>query len=86
MLSSFPGALLKRTSYTGERTPVGVRLANAPANIPPHWIMCKTAKRFQAAVAETTDVPKTEKGWNRLLETRKVVERRDGTVATEGEW
>lgn len=69
----------------GERTPVGVRLADAPANIPAYWNMCKTAKRFKAAVAETTDTPKSEKGWNASLETRRLVERRDGTVV-EGEW
>ncbi len=60
-------------------------MADAPANIPAHWNMCKTAKRFKAAVAETTDMPKTEKGWHASLETRRLVERRDGTVV-EGEW
>ncbi|KXN89150.1 putative acid phosphatase SPBC4.06 [Leucoagaricus sp. SymC.cos] len=68
----------------GERTPVGVRLADAPANIPSNWIMCKTARRFQAAVAGMTDAPKTEKGWNRAQRMRKVVERKDGT-AVDGE-
>ncbi|KAJ3555289.1 hypothetical protein NP233_g12246 [Leucocoprinus birnbaumii] len=68
----------------GERTPVGIRLANAPANIPPHWKMCKTARRFQAAVAEMTDMPGTQKGWNGVHQVRRVVERQDGS-AVDGE-
>ncbi|KAF5351267.1 hypothetical protein D9756_008388 [Leucocoprinus leucothites] len=68
----------------GERTPVGVRLANAPANIPSNWRMCKTARRFQAAVAEITNMPGTQKGWNGVHQVRKVVERQDGT-AVDGE-
>lgn len=69
----------------GERAPVGVRLADPPANIPPHWNMCKTARRFQAAVADMTDMPNTEKGWHGKLHTRKLVERKDGMVV-DGEW
>ncbi|KNZ82271.1 putative acid phosphatase SPBC4.06 [Termitomyces sp. J132] len=32
----------------GERTPVGVRLANVPALIPEHWLLCKAARQFHA--------------------------------------
>ncbi|KAF8755516.1 Phosphoglycerate mutase-like protein [Rhizoctonia solani] len=34
----------------GERTPVGIRMADPPANIPAYWNLCKTARRFKAAV------------------------------------
>jgi len=66
----------------GERTPVGVRLAGPPANIPEHWMMCKTARRFKAAVTGYVNA-NPDKG--EVLQTRKVVERRDGRVA-DGEW
>lgn len=61
----------------GERTPVGVRLSHAPASIPEHWVMCKTARQFHAAVTNTTE--------DGFLRARKMVERADGTAA-EGEW
>ncbi|KAG5643790.1 hypothetical protein DXG03_009613 [Asterophora parasitica] len=57
----------------GERTPVGVRLAHAPASIPQHWMMCRTARQFQTVVAGTTE--------DALLRTRKIVERPNGTAA-----
>lgn len=68
----------------GERTPVGVRLAGPPANIPEHWTMCRTARRFRAALPgllEDREALKHEE----ILHSRKVVERKDGTVI-EGEW
>ncbi|TRM60384.1 histidine phosphatase superfamily [Schizophyllum amplum] len=69
----------------GERTPVGVRLAAPPASIPEHWIMCKTARQLQAAVAGTTGVTAVVSEHNDdFLRTRKVLERRDGSSA-EGE-
>ncbi|KAK2465059.1 hypothetical protein APHAL10511_002867 [Amanita phalloides] len=41
----------------GERAPVGVRLADRPAYIPPHWIMCKEANEFRRAVSSvSTDI------------------------------
>ncbi|KAG5654581.1 hypothetical protein H0H81_000106 [Sphagnurus paluster] len=61
----------------GERTPVGVRLARAPASIPEHWMMCKTARQFHAAVTNATE--------DGFLRTRKIVEREDGSTA-QGEW
>ncbi|KAI0073642.1 phosphoglycerate mutase-like protein [Panus rudis PR-1116 ss-1] len=61
----------------GERTPVGVRMAAPPASIPEHWIMCKTARHFKAAIASTENQED-------LLPVRKVVERADGNVV-EGE-
>jgi acid phosphatase len=66
----------------GERTPVGIRLADPPANIPEHWMMCKTARRFKAAV---TGFMNANPDTGEVLQTRKVVERRDGRVA-DGEW
>ncbi|KAJ3543988.1 hypothetical protein NMY22_g2946 [Coprinellus aureogranulatus] len=68
----------------GERTPVGVRLAGPPANIPEHWTMCRIARRFKAVlpglVQDRGDLPVHEE----VLHARKVVERKDGTVV-EGE-
>ncbi|KAG8713062.1 hypothetical protein FRC11_013411 [Ceratobasidium sp. 423] len=34
----------------GERTPVGIRMAEPPASIPAFWNACRTARRFKAAV------------------------------------
>ncbi|KAI0683768.1 histidine phosphatase superfamily [Cytidiella melzeri] len=67
----------------GERTPVRVRMADPPASIPDRWIMCKTARRFRAAV--TSDVHDHSKlvGFEELP-VRSVVERGDGSVV-EGE-
>ncbi|KAL1743996.1 histidine phosphatase superfamily [Schizophyllum fasciatum] len=69
----------------GERTPVGVRLAAPPASVPEHWMLCKTARQLQAAVAGTTGATAvvSELG-DGFLRTRKVLERRDGSSA-EGE-
>jgi len=58
----------------GERTPVGIRLSQPPASIPEHWIMCKTATQFQAAVLGMSR--KRE-----FIHTRKKVERVDGVVS-----
>jgi acid phosphatase len=76
----------------GERTPVGVRMAKPPASIPEHWMMCKTARRFRAAVfASPPLVPNADEGGasgtfkEGTLWMRKTVERADGTTA-EGEW
>ncbi|KAL4254370.1 Histidine phosphatase superfamily protein [Abortiporus biennis] len=74
----------------GERTPVGVRLNTPPANVPEHWLMCKTARRFRAAVSSTLsplDRPDPEEAHynsEEQLPIRKVVERPDGSVI-EGE-
>ncbi|KAK7043031.1 hypothetical protein VNI00_008769 [Paramarasmius palmivorus] len=57
----------------GERTPVGVRMADQPANIPEQWIMCKTARRMQASVHGMPEIG------DQFLESRKIVERKDGT-------
>lgn len=62
----------------GERTPVGIRLAGPPANIPEHWMMCKTARRFKAAV---TGFVNANPDTGEVPQTRKVVERRDGKSA-----
>ena len=63
----------------GERTPVGIRLAGPPANIPEHWMMCKTARQFKAAVTGFVNAN------GEVLQARKVAERRDGR-AVDGEW
>ncbi|KAF8908484.1 histidine phosphatase superfamily [Mucidula mucida] len=55
----------------GERTPVGVRLADAPASIPQYWQMCTNARRYQAPVVGASQ--------EQLLSTRKLIEREDGT-------
>ncbi|KAF8601562.1 phosphoglycerate mutase-like protein [Ceratobasidium sp. AG-I] len=34
----------------GERTPVGIRMQDPPANIPAFWNLCKAARQFKAAV------------------------------------
>ncbi|KAJ3866489.1 histidine phosphatase superfamily [Lentinula novae-zelandiae] len=59
----------------GERTPVGVRLAGPPANLPEHWMMCKTARRFQASV----NAPGIGSGMDEFQQSRRIVERADGT-------
>ncbi|KAF4616606.1 hypothetical protein D9613_008515 [Agrocybe pediades] len=69
----------------GERTPVGVRLTEPPASIPEHWMMCKTARRFRAAVTSalgpvTRDRSLTGSEIDETLHTTKVVERKDGTA------
>ena len=66
----------------GERTPVGIRLAGPPANIPEHWMMCKTARQFKAAV---TGFVNANPDTGEVLQTKKAVERRDGR-AVDGEW
>ncbi|KAJ7889718.1 histidine phosphatase superfamily [Mycena leptocephala] len=63
----------------GERTPVGVRIAPfIPGTVPAkHWIMCKTGRQFRNPVlGDANDLDGT-------LRTRRVVERKDGSV-TEG--
>ncbi|KAF8899757.1 histidine phosphatase superfamily [Gymnopilus junonius] len=76
----------------GERTPVGVRMNDPPASISDHWMMCKTARRFQDSVSSLLGVPpeqiprlkEGEPGSEDILLTTKIVERKDGT-AVEGE-
>ncbi|KAI3604076.1 acid phosphatase [Moniliophthora roreri] len=63
----------------GERAPVGVRMTDQPANIPEHWIMCKTARRMQASVYGLPE------SGDEFLQSRKIVERKDGT-SMEGQW
>ncbi|KAI0336758.1 phosphoglycerate mutase-like protein [Cubamyces sp. BRFM 1775] len=73
----------------GERTPVGVRMADPPANIPEHWMFCNTARQFRAAVASATaeegqDLPFPAVQTGPAVEelrARRIVERRDGTAA-----
>lgn len=73
-------------SYVGERTPVGVRMSDPPASIPEHWMLCKTARRFKAAVTSTLSVGGREvTGDDETLPIKKVVERGDGSVV-DGEW
>ncbi|KAI8986698.1 phosphoglycerate mutase-like protein [Trametes punicea] len=73
----------------GERTPVGVRMADPPANIPEHWMFCNTARQFRAAVASATaeegeasmPFPAVQTGAAvEELRARRIVERRDGTA------
>jgi acid phosphatase len=35
---------------SGERTPVGVRMNNPPANIPEHWPLCHAGRKFPASI------------------------------------
>ncbi|KAH9849601.1 phosphoglycerate mutase-like protein [Lenzites betulinus] len=73
----------------GERTPVGVRMADPPANIPENWMFCNTARQFRAAVASAPgdygrdmQFPAVQTGpAAEELRARRVVERRDGTAA-----
>ncbi|KAF8157020.1 histidine phosphatase superfamily [Crassisporium funariophilum] len=73
----------------GERTPVGVRLSGPPASIPEHWNMCKTARRFHASTPNVSGdqnqkiphVSGVDRNVHTNLPTRKVVERKDGTIA-----
>ncbi|KAJ8517803.1 hypothetical protein ONZ45_g5057 [Pleurotus djamor] len=53
----------------GERAPVGVRLADPPASIPSHWMLCKEARRFR-------DELNSNMGGILM---RRYVERKDGT-------
>lgn len=74
----------------GERTPVGIRMANPPASIPEHWMMCRAARRFRAAVAGAAPAPAegsapAAPGEGDTLWMRKSVERADGSSAA-GEW
>ncbi|KAL0566125.1 hypothetical protein V5O48_015895 [Marasmius crinis-equi] len=54
----------------GERTPVGVRLNDQPANIPEHWLLCKTARQMRQGWGEN----------NAGFQMRKIVERKDGST------
>lgn len=82
------------TTYIGERTPVGIRMAGPPANIPENWMFCHTARQFRAAVAsaagsgEMSDASVPGSLATRAeeeLRARRVVERPDGAAAV-GEW
>ncbi|EJD54828.1 phosphoglycerate mutase-like protein [Auricularia subglabra TFB-10046 SS5] len=75
----------------GERTPVGTRMEAPPASIPPHWLMCKTARAFKASVHDSTDaqtvfksLAAAEHPGEKILPVKRLVERNDGTVV-EGE-
>ena len=76
----------------GERTPVGIRMAGPPANLPEHWMFCHTAREFRAAVdgvgssdSSVAFPPIQDELKAEELRIRRVVERPDGTAAT-GEW
>jgi acid phosphatase len=62
-------------------------MRDPPASIPEHWMMCKAARNFRAAVAGLTGL--SEEGTNASLDGSmpftKRVERMDGT-SIEGEW
>lgn len=57
-------------------------MAGPPANIPEYWQLCKTAKRFQATVASVFQGKDMQ---DEHIDTRKVVERRNG-MRMDGEW
>ncbi|KAG8703055.1 hypothetical protein FRC09_004381 [Ceratobasidium sp. 395] len=61
----------------GERTPVGIRMNEAPGNIPAFWNLCKTARRFQASVLG-------DNGESKSVEVLRMSERGDGH-SEEGE-
>ncbi|PSR78600.1 hypothetical protein PHLCEN_2v7347 [Hermanssonia centrifuga] len=54
-------------------------MAESPASIPPSWSLCRTARRFRAAVASNLSADNDE-----TLPVKKVVEKVDGNIA-EGE-
>lgn len=62
----------------GERTPVGVRMQDPPANIPAFWNLCKAARQFNAAVLGGDNATKS-------IEVHRLSERTNG-YAEEGEW
>jgi acid phosphatase len=66
------------SALLGERTPVGIRLSQPPASIPEHWMMCTTARQFQAAVLGPN-------GKREFIRTEIKVERVDGN-ASDSEW
>lgn len=68
--------------HVGERTPVGVRMADPPANIPENWMFCHTARHLRASVASQGADGSTSPEELRM---RRVVERADGK-STVGEW
>lgn len=78
--SLFSRSLTMLTRIPGERTPVRVRMSEAPASIPARWQLCKTARQFRAAVASNMDPSNVQD-----IPVRRVVERADGSVV-EGEW
>ncbi|TFK22143.1 phosphoglycerate mutase-like protein [Coprinopsis marcescibilis] len=68
----------------GERTPVGVRLNGPPANVPEHWNMCRTARRFQTSVSEMLNSESSSSQYHHPFHVKRIVERPDGR-AVEGE-
>ena len=63
--------------FLGERTPVSIRMSEAPANIPSAWLLCKEGRKFEAAVANLTG--------SDTLRVERVVEKEDGS-SESGEW
>jgi acid phosphatase len=70
--AEYPDTLL------GERTPVGTRMSEPPARIPAFWNICRSARRFKAAVIGSNNVSES-------VEILRLSERGDGH-AKEGEW
>jgi len=68
---------LSHSLYIGERTPVGIRMSGAPANIPSTWLLCKEGRKFEAAVANITG--------SSTLRVERAVEKEDGSLES-GEW
>jgi len=68
---------LSHSLYKGERTPVSIRMSEAPANIPSTWLLCKEGRKFEAAVANITG--------SSTLRVERVVEKEDGSLES-GEW
>jgi hypothetical protein len=76
---AFGRSFVQQLSYglAGERTPVSIRMSEAPANIPPRWLLCKEGRKFEAAVANLTG--------SSTLRIERVVEKEDGSLES-GEW
>jgi hypothetical protein len=72
-----PSYLCRLSFCSGERTPVGIRMSEAPANIPSTWPLCHEGRRFEAAVASLVG--------SSTLRVERVVERGDGS-SEFGEW
>lgn len=82
MVGIFSCLLLQELTLlgAGERAPVGVRLADPPASVPSHWMLCTAARQFRAALNFNISALDSDP-----MPLKRLVERKDGTSA-EGEW
>ena len=69
------GNIPSQSTELGERTPVSTRMTEF---IPERWLMCSTARRFNATVGDTNNATSA-------LDITRIVARPDG-VSVPGEW